>query len=659
MSQINSDISLKDELFDCFGSSIENNPEILIECLSILKLHSISVTELFYRWESWCLKMGNEPELVLENIRLFKQDMQYGLERKSNSKIKHLINHKDCNNIDYSQKLTHKASEFSNIFSNIISNNFEKSSKKSYNFLDSENNNDVLATSTFNYRANSGKIMETFNPHISFGDVGDHINEKQRKISLVANFDPKKYSFKIMYQKLSEMSEILDDKIDMFTEELIKYYGLSQDDFGNPAHISHNEIVAVGRIICDSDSDCRLNTTSIILETSRRFGAGSRVLLHIDNLSSYALFPGQILGVKGINSSGVYFSVREFLMLPLLPFSMTSLLDFKGYNNSLNGASQKIFIASGPYTVDDNILFEPLIELCNRIKEIRPDVVILIGPFLDIRHPLISSGNFNITSLKDDMGSLDDLFKHCISSKLMELDCLIVMIPHVQDACCRHAAWPQDCFNKKKLGLNVKCMPNPALFSLNEVIIGISSNDILISPLYSNTLARLSYHVIQQRHFYPLFPGTAYETFTGGANLDIAFMRLGEFSSVLPDILILPSDLQYFVKNVSGIVVINPGRLAKRHAFGSYAVIYIKPRDLEKVQLTGTELSDIMLPHDISQRIRIILKAALNKKGLNLLHGDTKYRLNDLLCLIKSCIGCFATRLLASVIVFQDSSATE
>ncbi|KAG5513157.1 hypothetical protein PMAC_001526 [Pneumocystis sp. 'macacae'] len=591
MSQINLDVFLKNELLDCFGNAIENSPEILAECLSILKIYSISPTELFYRWESWCLKMGNEPELVLENIQLFKKDMQYMLEKRSSLKKKQ----SDYNNIDYSADLARRDSKSCKLFSNIISNNFEDSEKLS-SFLDSSCNSDIsiennnyISISSFNFSTNSQKIVETLNSHISFCNIRNDIDEKQKKISLVVNFDPKKYSFKIMYQKLSEVSEVLDDKIDMFTDELIKHYDLSQDDFGNPAHISH--VLAVGRIICDSDSGGRLSTTSIILETSRRFGAGSRVLLHVDNLRSYALFPGQVLGVKGINSSGSYFSVREFLMLPLLPFSATSLLDFQKYNSLLNGMPQKIFIASGPYTINDNILFEPLTELCNKIQQEKPDVAIFIGPFLDIRHPLISSGNFDIASLKDDIGSLDDLFKHCISSKLMRLNCLVIMIPHVQDACCRHAAWPQDCFNKKSLGLgkNIKCMPNPALFSLNEVIIGISSNDILMSsPLYSNTLARLSYHVIQQRHFYPLFPGTAYESFIDGANLDIAFMGLGEFSDV-----------------VSGTVVVNPGRLAKKQAFGTYAVMYIEPRNLEKAELIGVDLNDIMLPHNLPERARV------------------------------------------------------
>lgn len=115
MSLANPDTFLKDELFHYFGSAIENSPEILMECLSILKLHSISAIELFYRWESWCLKMGNEPELILENILLFKQDMQCMLEKKSNLKAKRLAQNKNYSNLHHSSNSSLKALEFDNV----------------------------------------------------------------------------------------------------------------------------------------------------------------------------------------------------------------------------------------------------------------------------------------------------------------------------------------------------------------------------------------------------------------------------------------------------------------------------------------------------------------------------------------------------------------
>jgi hypothetical protein len=51
-----------------------------------------------------------------------------------------------------------------------------------------------------------------------------------------------------------------------------------------------------------------------------------------------------------------------------------------------------LIIAAGPYTVDDNLQFQPFKELVDVVAGKKPDVVILMGPFLDYKHPLIESG---------------------------------------------------------------------------------------------------------------------------------------------------------------------------------------------------------------------------------------------------------------------------
>jgi DNA polymerase alpha subunit B len=58
--------------------------DVLAELQSILRVHSIPPQELFYKWESYCLKMGAEDtKLNLETVRLFKRDVQDALERES------------------------------------------------------------------------------------------------------------------------------------------------------------------------------------------------------------------------------------------------------------------------------------------------------------------------------------------------------------------------------------------------------------------------------------------------------------------------------------------------------------------------------------------------------------------------------------------------
>ena len=62
-------------------------PDVLGELQSILRLHSISPTELSYKWESYTLKMGAEQtQLDLSTARAFKKDLQEMLERDSRGK---------------------------------------------------------------------------------------------------------------------------------------------------------------------------------------------------------------------------------------------------------------------------------------------------------------------------------------------------------------------------------------------------------------------------------------------------------------------------------------------------------------------------------------------------------------------------------------------
>lgn len=80
---------IEEDLNSYFCPSPDNDlpPDILGELESILRLHSISPQELFYKWESYSLKMGSEEtRLDLDTVRMFKKDVQDGLERENRAK---------------------------------------------------------------------------------------------------------------------------------------------------------------------------------------------------------------------------------------------------------------------------------------------------------------------------------------------------------------------------------------------------------------------------------------------------------------------------------------------------------------------------------------------------------------------------------------------
>lgn len=77
------------ELNELFaGAAPDGLPQdVLAELQSILRVHSISPQELFYKWESYCLKMGaEETNLTLDTVRSLKHDVQESLERESRSR---------------------------------------------------------------------------------------------------------------------------------------------------------------------------------------------------------------------------------------------------------------------------------------------------------------------------------------------------------------------------------------------------------------------------------------------------------------------------------------------------------------------------------------------------------------------------------------------
>jgi len=488
-------------------------------------------------------------------------------------------------------------------------------------------------------RQNAGQIIETLNGHLDTCEPPTAPPAEPR-IKLTANTDLKKFFYKPMAMNLSEASEVLDDRIDEFMSFVQVHHNLEDSAFGNPASKSTSEVIAVGRVASDTP-ESKLNVASLVLETSRRTGAGLRIPLRVDGLSSHEFFPGQIVALRGINASGDYFSAREVLDIPLLPpaASLPSTLDLikdrVGHADSdhTGGSSSalNVIVSSGPYTADDNLDFEPLRTLCEKASETYADALILIGPLFDIEHPLLATGDFDLPddpSIEPDKATLTDAFRIMVAGPLRRLaqavpSITIVLVPSVRDAVNKHVSWPQEPFGKKELGLpkQARTVTNPVTISLNEIVIGISAQDILYDlrreevvvgkPTESNMLSRLPRHVIQQRHFFPLFPpvsrehlpkAATEEGLATGMPLDISYLKLGEWLNVRPDVLILPSALTPFAKVVESVLVVNTGSISKKKAPGTYAQMVVYPRKITDEEHAA---GSTMVGHKVFERARV------------------------------------------------------
>ena len=429
---------------------------------------------------------------------------------------------------------------------------------------------DGIRSVPFSDRQNEGEIVNQLNGHLQSAEPPIAPFPESR-IRLVANTDIKKFAYKPMSMRLSESSEVLDERIDEFLALVQKHYELEDSAFGNPASQSTSDIVAVGRIATDM-LEGKLNTASLVLETSRRTGAGLRVPLRIEALSSHQFFPGQIVALKGINASGNYFTVTEGLPLPPLPMPVSPPNAIASFNEKLDGMPLSVMLASGPYTSDDNLAFEPLQALCEKAKDNMVDAMILTGPFLDIEHPLLATGDFELSSVKaaDQETTMTTCFRLWISKHLQQVcsvnpSITVILVPSVRDLISKHVSWPQEQLSKKDLGLpkQVRMLPNPCFLSFNEMVVAVSTQDILYElsreqisggKIGGDLMTRLPRHLIDQRHFYPLFPPTARESLPKGsvkptgACLDVGYLKLAEWMTVKPDILLTPSTLTPTVK---------------------------------------------------------------------------------------------------------------
>lgn len=381
-----------------------------------------------------------------------------------------------------------------------------------------------------------------------------------------------------MAMRLSESSEILDERIDEFTAIVQKEHKLDDAAFGNATCQSTSEIVAVGRIASDTP-ESKLVAASLVLETSRRMGAGRRVTLKLNSNLSFQFFPGQIVALRGQNASGEDFVVSEILSMPFLPDPRSAPAALEASNERLGDTAESsplnVIFASGPYCADDNLAFEPLGALCSKAADDSVDGLVLSGPFLDVEHPLIASGDFQVPDIKslEEDAKISMLFRQLITAPLQRLctanpNITVVLIPSVRDAVSKHVSWPQEQLPRKELGLpkQVRMMTNPCTFWLNEVVVGVSSQDVLGElrreevtggTTQLELLTRLPRHLIEQRHYFPLFPPVARENLpkTGtesglatGSCLDVGYLKLGEMLNVRPDVLVTPSVLPAFAR---------------------------------------------------------------------------------------------------------------
>ncbi|EQC37500.1 hypothetical protein SDRG_05103 [Saprolegnia diclina VS20] len=455
-------------------------------------------------------------------------------------------------------------------------------------------------------RQNAGEVVDSFNASLK-AMVPETTHAAAVKIALLAPEKHMQSSSNFMYTPSAERAIALDAQLVAFQEALAAAHPTME--FGAIGDPSPATVTVVGRIVCEA-AEGKLNSSVVQLEGARPYCGGQRVLLDLSQVPSFEVFPGKIVAVEGVYSDlRNPMAVRQVIDPSMLPLPTTPKATLRTLH-ATHGGPVRLFIASGPFTPNTDANYQPLQDLFAVAMKEQPDVVILIGPFIDANHASFKDG---IATYDDMLVSFDDIFLLHIMARINQLlaavpNLQVVLIPSLRDV--NHAyVYPQPPFDRKKTmealdsssyNKRVHLMSNPCTFAVHGTVFGVTSSDILLelggAELHraqnhsQQRLIRLSEQVLRQKSFFPLFPSTA-ET-----PLDLKYMAQYEMP-LTPDILVLPSVLNRFCGSVQDTLCINPGQLSKGVAGGTYASVTILP-----LPSLASGDDDDLVSHDILKR---------------------------------------------------------
>jgi len=300
--------------------------------------------------------------------------------------------------------------------------------------------------------------------------------------------------------------------------------------------------------------------------------------VNISSLGSCSLFPGAVVVFEGTKCQDGSFQAERVFNITYLKSDSN-----KSYNSMMKHPMQtivkeiQVIIASGPYTISTNLRYDPLKRLLEKVEEMKPDLVILIGPFLDESHRLVENGPAEVTYEEIIAKRVGRLLSSCFS----KISTKCVIIPHLNDV-FHHFTFPQRAFDHSvffpdEKPDNVIFLDNPAVFRFGHIDISATSVPVLDdlsavayikTPNQKGRIAALCEVLVDEESFYPIFPPVQERP------LDYSNVQRLKWDTKKTKLVILISSLKPFTQKLKGnILCVNPGRLSKGVNNGSFALI--------------------------------------------------------------------------------------
>eukprot|EP00980_Cylindrotheca_fusiformis_P026218 scaffold15514_cov129-Cylindrotheca_fusiformis.AAC.26 len=490
----------------------------------------------------------------------------------------------------------------------------------------------IIKLPIFEERTRIGEVVASYN---STAFTSTASRKKRVQCIIQQDIQNIRKPYRHMFTAMEERAAVLESQLIDLGNQIVAQYGIGDGENGiaplEQVNVPRQErVCCVGRI-CNEAHEGKLNSTSVLIEGSSAACGGSRINVDLSSLHSsktaYSLFPGQIVAIEGMNPTGRTIVAHRVCEGAAQAPRTTSVKELQKYHFEMqNGLPVRVLTACGPFTTSDNMAYEPFIEFMEVALEQSPDVVILTGPFVDLRQDIVKSGNVKI-DVDDEIHQnlpFEAVFANKIAGLIAEAmstpemkTTQFVLIPSLDDATAQWVypqAPLQDRLSEGKdlkiLGAAVDEFGSLGLNRINEVIFGVTSTDIIYHMSAEETnlhlepgtrLRRIAQHMIQQRSFYPLYPPPA----STQTNLDLKH-RDGFTMPCRPDILIVPSKLTAFASSIlDSTVVVNPGHLTKGTTGGTYATMDIHPMKREKLEDAA---GNVLLQHGVNDRVNVEVK---------------------------------------------------
>uniref|UniRef100_A0A182JTL1 DNA polymerase alpha subunit B n=1 Tax=Anopheles christyi TaxID=43041 RepID=A0A182JTL1_9DIPT len=290
----------------------------------------------------------------------------------------------------------------------------------------------------------------------------------------------------------------------------------------------------------------------------------------------WSLFPGQTVLLEGINPRGTLFSVKQIqcertLTLPRVPSSLDKTLT--------------VVIGSAPFTDRDDLLYEKLSSLLVYCSNNPPDVLILTGPFADANCKLYT----------EVAETFDEYFEKIISTIMNSIGSHteVFVVAHHDDLVSSFV-YPTAPYKVASFYKNLHFLPDPCVFSIEGLEIGVTTVDVIkhliesectaanvngsVPPFGSDKIKRAYGHLFHQASFYPLNPPPE------DVPLDVDMLNEFGRLSRIPNIMICPSALNRYVREINGCICVNPGFVDGHSSDGSYARLIIQPPEVDEQQ---------------------------------------------------------------------------